>query len=74
MIDNDKWCATWEFAHQQHCNAKVYWESNKFCQYSCFVQGVGYEGDDCCLDKLLTVTARVWEGSPGPDRRLVETV
>jgi hypothetical protein len=48
MIDNDKWCDSWEYAYQQHCNAKVYWQSNKFCQYSCFVQGVGYDGDLCC--------------------------
>jgi len=31
------------------CNKNQNWNRQKFCQYSCFIAGNGYAGDNCCV-------------------------
>merc|ERR1711862_720293 len=31
------------------CNNNDDWRKNKFCQYSCYHTGSGYDGDNCCV-------------------------
>jgi len=33
---------------QNKCNKKWQWITNNFCQKSCFLEGLGYGGDNCC--------------------------
>jgi len=34
---------------KNNCNNNVYWTNNKCCQLSCYNEGIGYNGDECCL-------------------------
>tara|TARA_B110001452_G_scaffold111942_1_gene92835 strand:- start:147 stop:659 length:513 start_codon:yes stop_codon:yes gene_type:complete len=31
------------------CNVNSWWAKNAYCQYSCYLLGLGYEGVPCCL-------------------------
>jgi len=33
---------------QKKCNKNNNWRQNKYCQYSCYMEGNGYYGDKCC--------------------------
>jgi len=30
------------------CNAKRKWRNNNYCEYSCYLEGLGYDGVTCC--------------------------
>merc|ERR1712125_247850 len=53
MLKNSKDCASWKWGVQRckRCNSEhihsVEWRRNKFCQYSCYMAGCGYDGDVC---------------------------
>ena len=35
---------------QDNCNAKKAWIEAQYCQYSCYVNGWGYDGNVCCIE------------------------
>jgi len=47
MANNGKDCTTSNLIYTK-CNKDATWESNKFCQKSCYEAGYGYAGDVCC--------------------------
>jgi len=49
MINNGKACATALGAIRKHCNESPHWAANEWCRQSCFEEGRGYDGDDCCV-------------------------
>jgi len=51
MIESGLECATFTNLLIR-CNTHYNWSRMKFCQKSCFIAGVGYEGDNCCADTL----------------------
>ena len=38
------------------CNKSASWRANKFCQYSCYMTGNGYDGDICCPSGVDPIT------------------
>ena len=54
MQDNDQDCVDLNYVFGRCSDKTAYWEDNKWCQYSCYKLGQGYEGDKCC-DKIWTV-------------------
>mmetsp|Transcript_3261 Transcript_3261/g.5007 ORF Transcript_3261/g.5007 Transcript_3261/m.5007 type:complete len:522 (+) Transcript_3261:218-1783(+) len=50
MIKNGHDCASTDWLLSKKCNLEDYWTSNLFCRHSCFVNGFGYDGDNCCSD------------------------
>jgi len=49
MIKNGHECNSW-IGLGRKCNLKNKWANKKFCQSSCAAIGLGYEGDNCCVD------------------------
>jgi len=47
MIQRGKTCESKNL--EWVCRARASWTKNKYCQKSCYEQGVGYEGDDCSI-------------------------
>ena len=47
MVDNGEDCASSNLINTK-CNKDSSWESNKYCQQSCYHFGYGYGGDACC--------------------------
>ena len=50
MVDNDFACnGSWaSYAYENLCKHNANWAKQKFCQRSCFANGAGYDGDECC--------------------------
>jgi len=48
MTSNGVDCIATELTNTK-CNKNQKWNNNKFCQYSCFIEGNGYTGDNCCV-------------------------
>ena len=55
-------CDEWEFAYTKRCKHDADWRAAKWCQHSCFVNGAGYAGDNCCIQ-----TMRASDGCTGSD-------
>lgn len=55
-------CDEWEFAYTTRCKHDADWRAAKWCQHSCFVNGAGYAGDNCCVQ-----TMRASDGCTGSD-------
>lgn len=49
MIRKGKECDTW-IGLGRKCNLSRMWRLNKYCQRSCSIIGLGYDGDECCND------------------------
>ena len=45
-------CDEWEFAYTTRCKHDADWRAAKWCQHSCFVNGAGYAGDNCCVQTM----------------------
>lgn len=45
-------CDGWQFAYKNRCKHDPDWREAKWCQYSCFVNGAGYAGDNCCTQQM----------------------
>lgn len=58
----DMGCDEWEFAYTTRCKHDADWRAAKWCQHSCFVNGAGYAGDNCCVQ-----TMRASDGCTGSD-------
>ena len=50
MEDKGKKCEDFPNAILSKCQDADNWINNGFCQKTCFENGRGYEGDDCCAD------------------------
>jgi len=48
MKNNEVECYTYEKLNKK-CKNNGSWTNNNYCQLSCFENGVGYEGDNCCV-------------------------
>ena len=46
-------CADLKYVFGRCLDKTTFWEDNKFCQFSCYKVGQGYDGDVCC-DEVLT--------------------
>lgn len=55
-------CDEWEFAYSARCKYDADWRAAKWCQHSCFINGAGYAGDNCCVQ-----TMRAGDGCSGND-------
>ena len=42
-------CENWVAAYKSRCRQDEEWVENRYCRYSCFVNGAGYDGDECCV-------------------------
>jgi cullin-associated NEDD8-dissociated protein 1 len=51
MTNNDHTCEgaseSWPEMYTTKCNQNPNWQTSKYCQYSCWQHGVGYDGDNC---------------------------
>mmetsp|Transcript_26523 Transcript_26523/g.53856 ORF Transcript_26523/g.53856 Transcript_26523/m.53856 type:complete len:112 (-) Transcript_26523:539-874(-) len=45
-------CDNWQFAYKNRCKHDPDWSEAKWCQYSCFANGAGYPGDNCCVQQM----------------------
>ncbi len=64
MARKDRTCESWsDFIREDRCIKKSRWRKNKYCQLTCFLEGVGYEGDNCCVP---TVPSPPPSASPTP--------
>eukprot|EP00930_Biecheleria_cincta_P022862 TRINITY_DN16606_c0_g2_i1.p1 TRINITY_DN16606_c0_g2~~TRINITY_DN16606_c0_g2_i1.p1 ORF type:complete len:578 (-),score=78.76 TRINITY_DN16606_c0_g2_i1:9-1598(-) len=50
MISHGLKCSTWLWAHHNMCISDAIWRQDRYCAWSCFTNGNGYEGDPCCPD------------------------
>jgi len=66
MVDNDFACnGSWaSYAYENLCKHNANWAKQKFCQRSCFANGAGYDGDECCDEQTHITTP-----SPMPSAR-----
>ena len=48
MDNNNLECATWPWMREHRCNKDPNWTLLKVCQFSCYQNGAGYPGDNCC--------------------------
>ena len=48
MESNGLVCDQYPYAYSNLCKHNDNWAKKKFCQRSCFANGVGYDGDVCC--------------------------
>ena len=62
MKENGESCDTWSWMYTNRCNAPVEtneyrasWVANKWCRYSCWKNGNGYDGDDCGTQAFYAV-------------------
>ena len=55
MQDKGKSCANlYYISTNKKCSEKTsFWQDNKWCQYTCYKLGQGYDGDKCC-DQIWT--------------------
>ena len=58
MVDNDFACnGSWaSYAYENLCKHNANWAKQKFCQRSCFANGAGYDGDECCDEQTHITT------------------
>ena len=58
MVDNDVACdGSWaRYAYKNLCKHSSNWAKQKFCQRSCFANGAGYDGDECCAERPTACT------------------
>jgi len=64
MTNNNKECASFPWAWNKACNKQTYWVDNNFCQKTCFDNGVGYPGDNCCPKNAPTVSPTAVPSTP----------
>jgi len=50
MTEQNEKCASSPEILSRLCNQNGYWERNRICEYSCFLAGYGYPGDEFCID------------------------
>ena len=48
MIGEGYECATWAWMINGGCKANADWVTEGYCRRSCYMRGVGYDGDVCC--------------------------
>ena len=53
MQTNEQTCTDLTYVFDRCKDKTKYWDDNKFCQFSCYKVGQGYDGDVCC-DKVWT--------------------
>merc|ERR1712187_612285 len=64
MQSNSKDCTTWSYGLENNCNKNTAWQAAKYCQYSCWVSGNGYVGDNC---STTTTTSQAATEAPSVD-------
>jgi len=52
MKKKGKYCSSSNGSIKTKCNKANNWVVNKYCQFSCFMKGNGYAGDNCCDEPL----------------------
>eukprot|EP00929_Paragymnodinium_shiwhaense_P114721 TRINITY_DN83213_c0_g1_i1.p1 TRINITY_DN83213_c0_g1~~TRINITY_DN83213_c0_g1_i1.p1 ORF type:complete len:646 (-),score=44.29 TRINITY_DN83213_c0_g1_i1:52-1938(-) len=48
MVGKGLMCDSWPWGIDNYCKKSDEWRKNRYCQHSCFMAGVGYDGDYCC--------------------------
>jgi len=54
MVKKDKTCKDWKdvfankYGQEKLCKNSKTWSQYRYCQHSCFVAEIGYDGDACC--------------------------
>ena len=48
MPGQGRTCEGWLWAHTNRCNSFASWQTQRYCQRSCYFAGNGYAGDVCC--------------------------
>jgi len=64
MIENNQECAT-STAPATKCNQNGWWTENQYCQQTCWENGDGYAGVECCQSSTLPPTPLTGDGEDG---------
>ena len=67
MIGKGKVCSNFPTIISTRCNDAENWVDNKFCRKTCFENGRGYEGDDCC-DAVVETPPTLYDPAQEKDK------
>ena len=68
MIGKGKVCSDFPTIISTRCNDADNWVDNKFCRKTCFENGRGYEGDDCC-DAVVETPPTLYDPAQEKDKQ-----